>query len=192
MCRVSECLVAPTSRSSKFVICVTSLALLCNGSKTKCLHVTAIVCTQFFAKIVTSIFRVKTSGLFVPLGFRFLLLSICFLCQCSQSSQMRIKKQKTCVFARRRRDCKSEHQKHRIRPLQRTASTCCAVPACNEYEDGALKLARRNAKLTSSLSLHASMSDCFTCDMSQPLIYRTLTNTRGFRSASYSLERDCL
>ena len=79
-------------------------------------------------------------GLFVPLGFRFLLLSICFLCQCSQSSQTRMNTQKKlCVFARRRSDGKSDQQQHIMRPLQRTASTCCALPACNEYEDGALK-----------------------------------------------------
>ena len=42
------------------------------------------------------------------------------------------------------------------------------------------------------LSLHASMSDCFTCDMQQPLMYRSLTNTRSFRSASTNLRRDCL
>ena len=47
--------------------------------------------------------------------------------------------EKICVFARRRRDGNSDQQQHRMRPLQRTASTCCALPACNEYEDGALK-----------------------------------------------------
>ena len=77
-----------------------------------------------------------------------------FIRQCSQSSQKRMTTQKKiCVFARRRRDGKSHQQQHRMRPLQLTASTCCAIPACNEYEDGALKLARKNAKLTSS-SLH--------------------------------------
>ena len=48
---------------------VTNVALLRNGSKTKCRHARTIARKRFFPKIVTRIFRVKEMGLSVPLGY---------------------------------------------------------------------------------------------------------------------------
>ena len=52
----------PLARKNKFVIFVTNLALMCNGSKTNYRHVIINTRKGFFVKVATSIFWAQRSG----------------------------------------------------------------------------------------------------------------------------------
>ena len=69
--RIPECFADANAKKHKFVIVVTNMISICNGSKKKCRNVKATARKRFFQKIVTRIFRVKEIRLVVSLAFEF-------------------------------------------------------------------------------------------------------------------------